>query len=51
ATRARIPLVVSRSSPTDLALSLADSLNVTVLGFVRGTRFNIYTHFQRIIFA
>ncbi len=47
--RLRIPLIVSRSAPTDLALELAGQLNVTVVGFARGQRMNIYTHGHRVI--
>jgi len=46
--RMGIPVVVSRSAPTSLAVSLGERLGVTVLGFVRGRRMNIYTHPERI---
>ena len=49
AVRAQIPVVVSRSAPTDLALNLANDLNLTVIGFAREEGFNIYTHPERII--
>ena len=44
-----IPILVARSAPTDLALSLAEDLKVTVAGFARANRLNIYTHPERII--
>lgn len=44
-----IPVLISRSAPTDLALALADDLGVTVVGFAREHRCNIYTHPERII--
>ena len=44
-----IPILVSRSAPTQLAVKLANELGVTVVGFVRGRRMNIYTHPERII--
>ncbi|HBI27870.1 MAG TPA: formate dehydrogenase accessory sulfurtransferase FdhD, partial [Peptococcaceae bacterium] len=47
--RMRVPILVSRSAPTDLAIKLADELQITVLGFVRGERLSIYTHQERII--
>jgi len=47
--RLGVPLIVSRSAPTDLALELAGQLNVTVVGFARGQRMNIYTHGHRVI--
>ncbi|WP_027365299.1 formate dehydrogenase accessory sulfurtransferase FdhD [Desulfotruncus alcoholivorax] len=46
--RLGVPVIISRSAPTDLALELAGQLNVTVVGFARGNRMNIYTAGQRI---
>lgn len=43
-----IGLLLSKSAPTNLALNLADELNITVVGFVRGNRMNVYTHSERI---
>ena len=43
-----IPVLVARSAPTDLALALAEDLNITVIGFARGTRMNIYTCSERV---
>jgi FdhD protein len=44
-----VPILVSRSAPTDLALNLAEDLGITVVGFARGEKFNIYTHRERVI--
>jgi FdhD protein len=44
-----VPVLVSRSAPTDLALQLADDLGVTVVGFARGSNCSIYAHPERII--
>lgn len=49
AARLGVPVLVSRSAPTDLALELADQLNVTVAGFARGERMNVYTRGERIL--
>ena len=46
--RAGIPILVSRSAPTLLAVRFAQRLGVTLAGFVRGARMNIYSHPQRI---
>lgn len=46
--RMGIPILVSRSAPTHLALNMAEELGVTVVGFTRGERMNVYTHHQRI---
>ncbi len=44
-----IPLVVSRTAPTTRALDIAEKAGMTVVGFMRGDRFNIYTHPERIL--
>jgi len=49
AARARVPLIASRAAATDLALRMAADLNITVVGFLRGDRFNVYTGPQRVI--
>ena len=43
-----IPLIVSKSAPTNLGVRLADDLGVTLVGYVRGKRMNVYTHDWRI---
>lgn len=45
---ARIPVVVSRSAATSLAVDLAEALGVTLAGFARGGRMNIYSHPERM---
>jgi FdhD protein len=46
--RRNAPIIVSKSAPTSLGLKLADELGVTVVGFIRGKRMNVYTHPGRI---
>jgi FdhD protein len=46
--RASIPLLISKSATTNLAVKLANELGVTLIGFVRGERMNVYTHRWRI---
>lgn len=48
ATKAQIPIIISRSAPTDLAVELAAQLGITVIGFARGQRMNIYSNAGRI---
>jgi FdhD protein len=43
------PIIVSRCAPTDLALRLAEKVGITVIGFARAGRMNIYTHPERVI--
>jgi FdhD protein len=45
---AGIPIVCAVSAPSDLAICLADRLGVTLIGFLRGDGFNVYTHDGRI---
>lgn len=49
AARIGAPVVVSRSSPTSLALALAERWGMTVVGYARRDRFNVYTHARRIV--
>ena len=46
--RARIPLVISLSAPLSRGLELAKMAGITLIGFARGDRFNVYTHPHRI---
>lgn len=46
--RCGISLVVSHSAPTSLAVSDALDRGITVAGFARGDRLNIYAHSERI---
>ena len=40
---AGVPTIVSHSAPTSMALERAAQFNMTIIGFLRGQRFNIYT--------
>lgn len=44
-----VGIILSKSAPTDLALQLADELGITVVGFIRGEKCNVYSHPERII--
>lgn len=43
-----IPILISRSAPTDLAVKTGGDLGITVIGFARGRRMNIYSHPDRV---
>ncbi|OGW75904.1 MAG: formate dehydrogenase family accessory protein FdhD [Nitrospirae bacterium RIFOXYB2_FULL_43_5] len=47
-SRCGIPIVASRTAPTHLAIEIAELRGITLVGFVRGERLNVYTHPQRI---
>lgn len=44
-----IPVLISKSSPTNLAVKLADDLGLTLIGFIRGGRMNCYANGWRVI--
>ncbi len=47
--RWKIPFVVSRTAPTLKAVNIAEESGVTLIGFLREKRFNIYTGEERIL--
>jgi FdhD protein len=49
AAMARIPIVASVSAASSLAIDLAQKLQITLVGFVRGEGFNIYSHPERVV--
>ncbi len=48
-TKRDVPIFISKSAPTNLAVRLAKDLGVTLIGFVRGERMNVYTHGWRVV--
>ncbi|WP_099222506.1 formate dehydrogenase accessory sulfurtransferase FdhD [Listeria costaricensis] len=42
-------ILLSRSAPTELAVKMAEELNLTTVGFIRHNRFNIYSGAERIL--
>lgn len=47
-SKMNIAVIIARSAPTSLALDMAEELGVTVIGFARGERLNIYSHPERV---
>ena len=48
AARARVPVLVSRTAPTDRSVEEARRMNLTLAGFARGERMNLYSAPERI---
>ena len=44
----RLPMLASRSAVTSLAIGLARRFGITLVGFLRGRRMNVYTGFERV---
>jgi formate dehydrogenase accessory protein FdhD len=48
AARMRIPIVASMAAVVDSGIDVAQRTGITLIGFVRGKRMNVYTHAERI---
>jgi FdhD protein len=44
-----VPIIASLTSPTDLAIRLAQAWEMTIIGYVRGVKMNVYTRADRVI--
>lgn len=49
AARISASIVISRTSPSSLSIKMADEWGITLIGYARRDKFNIYTHPERII--
>jgi FdhD protein len=49
AAKMRVPVVVSRTSPTYLAVQLAQAWNIALIGYVHGGQMQVYTGMERIV--
>jgi FdhD protein len=46
---AGVPILCAVSAPSSLAVETARELGLTLVGFLRGERFNVYAHTERIV--
>lgn len=49
ALRVRIPILISLSAPTSLAVYLAEQFGETLIGYLRGGRMILYAHPERVL--
>jgi FdhD protein len=48
AARLHAPILISRTSPSSLSIEMAELYGITLIGYARRHRFNVYTNKQRI---
>jgi FdhD protein len=49
AARMGAPILISRTSPSSLSIEMAERYGVTLIGYARRNRFNLYAHPERIL--
>jgi FdhD protein len=49
AAKMKIPLIISRTSPTSMSVELGRAWNITVIGYARGNQFRVYSAPERIV--
>jgi FdhD protein len=48
AARLQAPILISRTSPSSLSIEMAEHYGITLIGYARRHRFNVYTNPQRV---
>jgi len=48
AARLRAPILISRTSPSSLSIEMAQRYGITLIGYARRQRFNVYANAQRV---
>ena len=49
AAKIKAEVVISRTSPSSLAVEIAEEEGITLIGYAKRHRFNVYTHTERIV--
>jgi len=49
AARMQAPILISRTSPSSLSIEMAERYGITLIGYARRDRFNVYSNGQRIL--
>jgi len=49
AVRLGASILISRTSPSSLSIELAEKWGITLIGYARRNRFNLYAHSERIL--
>ena len=50
AARLNAPILISRTSPSSLSIDMAERYGITLIGYARRHRFNVYSNSQRVGF-
>jgi len=48
AARMDVPILISRTSPSSLSIEMAERYGITLIGYARRHRFNVYSNGQRV---
>ena len=48
AARLKVPILISRTSPSSLSIEMAERYGITLIGYARTHRFNVYSNSQRV---
>jgi FdhD protein len=48
AAKMQVPVLVSRTSPTDLAVEMSKAWNITLIGYARGKQIHVYSGEERV---
>jgi FdhD protein len=48
AARMNVPILISRTSPSSLSIEMAERYGITLIGYARRHRFNVYSNPQRV---